>query len=64
MRRLLPAGAAAALACGTLLAVPSAAIACPAGTDARTVRVAGHAQTVCVPGVQCSPLGCDPWLTR
>jgi len=64
MRRLLTASAAAALAGGTLLfASPSNAVECPSGTDARTVRIAGRTQTVCVPGVYCFPLGCDPWLT-
>jgi hypothetical protein len=54
---------AAALFGGVLLAAPAPAVECPPGTDARTARVAGHTQTVCVPGVYCFPLGCDPWLT-
>lgn len=64
MPRLVATGAAAALlGSGLLLAGPSNAVECPPGTDARTVRVAGRIQTVCVPGVYCFPLGCDPWLS-
>ena len=64
MRRVLATGAAAAvLGGGLLLPTPSNAVECPPGTDARTVRAAGRTQTVCVPGVSCFPLGCDPWLS-
>lgn len=46
-----------------LLAAPASAVECPPGTDARTVRVGDQTRTVCVPGIYCFPLGCDPWLS-
>lgn len=62
MTRLLVPAAAAALLGGGLLLPPASAIECPPGTDARTVRVGNQTRTVCVPGIYCFPLGCDPLL--